>query len=177
MRCKFTSPDIWQVSNRAKQFREFAQNGAVTSVNLERAEEWARLRTHCPRTLYIQDWKLIEIYWRCTRLRITAQQDFSCARVVCNSIKTEGRMGGWQGDAAAGLLTNILQNVHQNIVFDCQVRSSKRFRRRFCRNWFFIQHIRILLGIWCQSWWQGQLWPVQVQLELRMIKSMCIGCW
>jgi hypothetical protein len=48
IQCKFTSPGICQLCNKAQQFQRSAQNSAATSVNLERARERSRLRTCHP---------------------------------------------------------------------------------------------------------------------------------
>jgi hypothetical protein len=51
-RCKFFSPGIWQVCNRAMQFWKSALNGVARSVHWERVRQWAQLRTCHPRILH-----------------------------------------------------------------------------------------------------------------------------
>ncbi len=106
------------------------------------------------------DQKLIEILTgTAPDCGTTAQWDFYCSEVVCNKSKTERKGGGQQGGTVARFIMNIYQNVHQNVIFQCHIRSSKGFRRRFCRNQ------KDFVRIWHQSW-EGQLWPHPVQLGL-----------
>jgi hypothetical protein len=59
-------------------------------------------------------------------------------QVVCYSRKSMWKGGrGLQGVATARRLTKISQNLHQNIIFCDHIRSSKRFRRCFCKNRYF----------------------------------------
>ncbi len=119
---KFTSLSICMVCNRALWFWDFAQNSSAPAVHLESARESAPVRARHPWTLHAPG---LESYWnpdcRSAGLRTTARQDFYHHHVVCNSSKTE-RKEGRQGITAAGLLTKIHQNGHQNVILLCHVR-------------------------------------------------------
>jgi hypothetical protein len=67
------------------------------------------LRGPGPKTDWNSDWRL-------TGTRTTNWQHFFCPGVVCNNNKTK-RKGGWQGGAAAGLLTTMCQNGCQTSFF------------------------------------------------------------
>jgi hypothetical protein len=51
-RCKLTSPGIWQMCNRALQFRESTQIGAAILLYLERARNWPDFEPASPCTLH-----------------------------------------------------------------------------------------------------------------------------
>ncbi len=51
-RCKFISPGIWQMCNRALWFWESAQNSAAILLYLERVRNWPNWEPASPRTLH-----------------------------------------------------------------------------------------------------------------------------
>ncbi len=66
-RCKLTSPGMWQMCNKALQFREFGQNGAAILLYLDRARPvW---KPTSPRTLCGQGREIDRnVAWRRTAL-------------------------------------------------------------------------------------------------------------
>ncbi len=128
MRCKLTSPVIWQMCYRSLRFRKFAQNGA--EIYLERVRNRPDWKPTSPPLLYMaRDQKLIGMLPDTTPH--CGPRD---TRMVCNDSKNRSKAGRSAGSRRDRTSDEKRQNGHQKVIFRCHVRSSKRFSRRFGRN-------------------------------------------
>ncbi len=104
MRCKCTSPGIWQMNNRALRFWKTTQNGAAILLYLERARPDCEPASPC--TLRGPGQEIYRnVAWRHTALQITVQRDFSRTRVVFKDSKTGRKWEGRKSRAATDFLT------------------------------------------------------------------------
>jgi hypothetical protein len=160
IRSKLTTPSICVVCLRALKFQEFAQNNAAPVVQLERA----RLRTLQglgPETDWNSDWR---------RADFRPQPGGTPPTLGWFVIAVKPSVGGegQQGVTAAKLLTKICQNGHQNVIFWCHDRSSKRFG---WQNKYFLNLIHKNFDRNLTSKLASQLWPHPVQLGFSETKN------